>query len=156
MICPKDLPVGELAEALYTGVKGLLWYEAAVELLIENEGWLRRGDLRAYIAYWPAGTGDEDVDFPVAEIQWPQVTAAIQNGEFPASSGERQILMAACGLTGHGDWPLREALDSLGEANLTTVLQAIVHGRGWHETAFTGARIDGHVIIANAEDPECE
>lgn len=131
------------AAALRAHARGWLSKEASVELLIAS-GWLRRRDFQQrYIDYTddPDITGGE----PLATIQWDRVVTAIAVGGFPAcSSGELQMIKCAAGLAGYGDWPLRNLIDSLDATNLTLVMEAMAHLRGWHERSAR-ATITGDV-----------
>lgn len=121
------------ADALRAHARGLHATEAAVELLIAHGVWLRRRDFfHRFMNYTdnPPRTGGE----PIAYVRWDRVVAAIAAGAFlPCSAGELQVVQCAAGLAGYGQWSLRDAINSLDFENLTLVMQAMAHLRGWHE-----------------------
>lgn len=143
---PADLPLDTLVAALRSCAKGDLACEAAVELLITEGTWIRRADIRRWIDY----TDDPKIVGaygPLAYIDWPTVTAAIDDG-LAASSGELCVLKCATSLVGRGRWPLSDMTGSLDAINLTALFNAVAHAKDWHEkgtqTLVNGNIADGH------------
>ena len=138
---PTTLEPDELAPMLRAWAKGLYTTEAAVELLIAHDHWLRRRDFlgRCTWACTDGWLGGETV--PMAGIDWDTVAAATslsnQNG-LAGSSSEVQVLQLAASLAGATmQDSLLGLLAGLDQANTRFVLQAIAHRQGWHEHGIT-------------------
>lgn len=124
------LPLPTLAALLRASANG--WYatEAATELLIAHDVWLRRSDfLEACV--WVGITGTEP-DQRIATIEWDRIpTFVAQAG---CSDSERNILRLAAELAGVDTGvPLGELLTGLGEVNAGLVHVAV-------ELVLTGSR----------------
>lgn len=143
-----DLTPSDLADALRRSAKGIYSEEAAVELLIAHQTWLRRNDFRPYIRVFQ----DEPDDTPMAAIKWLTLVAAIDGNRFAASGGELQILCAATSLTRNGHWVLHDLISSLDVVNLGLLFQAMAHARGWHERGHT-ATITGDFTPPRTAEP---
>jgi hypothetical protein len=130
---PTTLTVEELAPMLRAWAVGIYAGEAAVELLIAHDSWLRRRDfLSTLVDAVVDGWGPEGVIVPMASIDWDRVEAFLATA--PASSSEAAILRLAASLAGATNTtPLRDLTGGLDDANAALVLDALAHRYGWHE-----------------------
>jgi hypothetical protein len=119
-----------LAAALRAWAKGLLTYQAAVELLIGNRSWLIRDDFLGYVERCP-GFGGESM----AAIDWLAVWAALEAGHLPCSSGERQVLLVAVSIAEGVPIDLRDAVTGLDVVNGGLVAGAVLAAGGHREAA---------------------
>jgi hypothetical protein len=105
-----------LAAALQAGIVGCDWAErAAVDLLVQNRGWLGRFELRQAIE---AAAVDGEL---CAWVAWRYVDT-----DAPASAGEVRILTIARSLGGvASERSLGDLLSSLDETNTARVLRAV-------------------------------
>ena len=100
-INPTTLHPEQLAQMLREWANGLLPCEAAVELLIAHDRWLRRRDFVGRLVdavddgWAPGGRV-----VPMASIDWDQVEAFIRHPHTGASSSEIAILRVAASLAG--------------------------------------------------------
>lgn len=147
---PTAIPLPELRAMLRRWARGIYPGEAAVELLIAHDRWLRRRDFLTRCVF-VCDRWDEN-DPVMAGLDWSQVAAAvdpagsIQPGEgFPASASEIKVLAVVASLAGA---PLRQSLRDLivglDVSNTRRVLDAVAHAGGWHEHQIT-ATITGTV-----------
>lgn len=114
--------------------KGLLPYEAAVELLISHRGWLIRRDFLGYVEFCRGVRGES-----MAAIDWQTIWAALEDGHLPCSSGERQILRIAASIAEGISVDLRDAVTSLDMPNSVLVARAVLVAGGHHD-ATAGLR----------------
>src|SRR5260370_8207436 len=83
-----------LAESLRACARGIYPDEAAIELLICHDTFLRRGDFTRHIT-----TGDHRGNGAAhAAIDWAAAATALDAGALPCSGGERKILRLAASL----------------------------------------------------------
>ena len=152
-IDPTTLTPDELAPMLRAWAGGLYTCEAAVELLIHHETWLRRRDFRftlvdAVIDGW----GPEGVVEPMASIDWDRVEAFLDVA--PASRSEASILRIAASLAGaQTNGCLRELTTSLDDVNSALVLDAFARRFGWHERGRTQLVTGAFVMYRPDRDP---
>jgi len=111
---------GELAASLRQGARGHTASEAAVELLVWHEYWIRR------MAFHPDTL---HVDRQ-GDVDWVDLALAIVRDEIHASSSELKILQVACSLMGVLAVDLRDCLAGLGPATLGAVLTAMAQANG--------------------------
>jgi hypothetical protein len=119
-----------LADALRAWAKGLLAYQAAIELLIGHRSWLVRDDFLGYVESC-RGFHDE----VMAAIDWRVVWAALEDGQLPCSSGERHVLRVAVSIAEGVPVDLRDAVTGLDAVNSVRVAQAMLAAGGHHEVA---------------------
>jgi hypothetical protein len=116
--------------ALRAWAKGLLTYEAAVELLIGHRWWLVREDFGVYVGFCRGFRGES-----LAAIDWSAVWAALEDGHLPCSSGERQVLRVAASIAEGVPIDLRDVVTSLDVVNAVLVARAVLAAGGHHEAA---------------------
>lgn len=115
-----------LIEGLRNWAEGMAPDRAAVELLIEHDSWLRRGDfLKRCVETFP--TEDlPDPDHPVSRIDWEEVDRALEEYAFPASSSAVGILRIAASIgSSRATVNLRDALVGLDSTNSAAVVRAV-------------------------------
>ncbi|MBV9059818.1 MAG: hypothetical protein JOZ09_11760 [Pseudonocardiales bacterium] len=117
-----------LSMALRARAAGLLPDEAATCLLISHGGFLHREDFTAFVRTAPS-ISDGTM---LAWIDWDAVTAALDHGQLPLSSGERRILQLTASLAAGTPVTLREAIPGLDQHNLRLITTAIRHAAGQH------------------------
>jgi hypothetical protein len=110
----------QIVQALRDGARGHMPQEAAVELLIEEEWWLRRLTAEGLVEY----TDDPDMlaadGKPMAFIDW--VKAA--KHPWRASGGERALLQAACSIgSSQVELSLSDVFTSMDKHNAGLVLK---------------------------------
>ena len=129
---------------------GLFASEAAVELLIAHDVWLRRRDfLFTLVDAVDDGWGPRGAVVPMAAIDWDRVEAFLLSA--PASRSEIAVLRLAASLAGSTvSRPLHDATAGLDETNTTLVLNAIAHRCGWHERG-TSRLINGTLGESGAD-----
>ena len=111
----------QLTAALRAGSKGMYCDQAATELLIRHESWLRRDDFTArYILIGTSQAGDI-----TAAIDWEEAITALHAGDLPCSSSEAAILGLAASFATATPVVLRHAITGLDQANLYLVTNAI-------------------------------
>ncbi|WP_031158130.1 hypothetical protein [Streptosporangium roseum] len=120
-----------LAKMLWAQAKGLYTDEAAVELVVRHDVWLRRADFHRFIQ---VETDPETVGTPMAMVQWQDAADALNTGDLAGSTSETAVLRIAAALGGGGPVDLRACLGSLDTTNTHLVTCAIRHansgGRG--------------------------
>lgn len=99
--------------------------EAAVELLISHGSWLVRDDFLVHVEYWCGVHGES-----IAAVDWRAVWAALEDGNLPCSSGERQIVRVAASIAEGIPIDLCDAVSSLDAVNLNRVAQAFMAAGG--------------------------
>lgn len=135
-----------LAAQLRAWASGDHRIEAAVDLLIAHQSWLRRGDFLAACVH----ATDPDlvtIGLPARWLNFDEAAHIAQGGpaSLPASDSELQVLGIAASLAdAHHDRSLHDLLTGLDDRNIALVLDAIAHAAGWHQTdnAYT---VTGHV-----------
>ena len=95
----------DLATALLAWAKGLLAYEAAVELLIDHRWWLARDDFLVYVEL----CRDFHVEL-MAALDWRAAWAGLEDGHLPCSSRERQVIRVAASIAEGVPIDLRDAV----------------------------------------------
>lgn len=114
----------ELAEMLWAQAKNLYTDEAAVELVVWHDVWLRPADFHRFIQ---VETDPEAVDTPMAMVQWQDAADALNTGDLAGSTSETAVLRIAAALGGGGLVGLRSCLESLDTTNTHLVTRAIRH-----------------------------
>ncbi len=110
------------------GAQGLLCTEAAIELIIEQQSWLKRADfVSAYIER--LGPTDEDAA-DIASVDWDGALDALDAGRLPCSSGEAQLLRIAASLADGIPVDLRGTITGLDSTNTGLVARALCHAAG--------------------------
>ena len=128
---PTTLTPSELAPMLRTWARGVPNLEAAANLIINHDVWLRRPDfLRACVVAVDHGM-QQGTRVPMAAISW-QRSARFLNGA-AASRSEIAILRLACSIGGVDTGALGELTAGLDPSNTARLLDALAHGAGWHE-----------------------
>lgn len=117
----------ELPAALRAHARGLYCLEAAVELLISNTCWLRRGDFLHHFVHTASGLIDGT---PMATIDWPDAIAALDRGQLPCSGGEGRMLRLAASLAQGVPVDLADALTGLDSHNAELIAHAVNHATG--------------------------
>jgi len=129
------LSLDQIATALRAWARGLYPLEAAVELLIAHDTWLRRSDFRRS-ALWISDDGPILIG-----VDWAAAGDLAERA--PASRSEISMLTVATSLASHHPAPrLGDLLSGLDRANVALVLHAIAHTAGWHERG-TAALVTG-------------
>ena len=124
----RPAPQHPLARPLRACARGIYPDEAAIELLICHNTFLRRGDFTRHIT-----TGEHDHrgnGAARAAIDWAAATTALDAGAPPCSGGERRIFRLAASLAAGLPVNLRDALTGLDEHNLTLAISAFIHASG--------------------------
>jgi ADP-ribose pyrophosphatase YjhB (NUDIX family) len=116
----------QITAALRVSGKGVYCEEAATELIINHQAWLRRDDFtRQFIR-----TQDGPASGITAVIDWDEAITALQAGDLPCSSSEAAILHLAASLATAAPVSLRHALIGLDRANLHLIINAVRHAGG--------------------------
>ena len=119
----------DLPTMLRQHVQGLHHLEAAVDLLIAHDRWLRRGEFLAACVIHDRHFLD---DHPIAYIDWDLVVGFL--AETSASSSETRMLLIAAELADVATgWTISELLSGLDDTNTRLVLDAVAHHNGLHE-----------------------
>jgi hypothetical protein len=116
-----------LARALRRQAQGLYCREAAVELLIAHQTWLRRTEFTRQFVHLDDGLFEGQT---MAVIDRAQAIAALQAGRLACSGSEHQILRLAASLADGIPIDLRAALTGLDDTNRDLVATAILHASG--------------------------
>ena len=116
----------DLSAALRAHARGLSCLEAAVELLISHGRWLRREDFLHFVHTAPTVTDAN----PMAPIDWPDATTALDREQLPCSGGEARILRLAASLAQGIPVDLRDALTSLDSFDADLVAHTVKHATG--------------------------
>jgi hypothetical protein len=119
-----------LAAALRVWAKGLLTYEAAVELLIGHRWWLVRDDFLVYVERCCGFHGES-----MAAIDWRAAWAALEDGHLPGSRGEGQVLRVAVSIAEGVPIDLRDVATCLDAVNSGLVARAVLAAGGHREAA---------------------
>lgn len=126
-----SVAVPDLVRALRTTARGNANQVAAVELLVADKQWLKRGDFRTYIDY---DTHTHLSATPTARVDWERVSNDLGTRQIGGGGGELRYLGVAASLGGYSTGPLNELINGLGFMNLTLVLHAIAHVGRWPES----------------------
>jgi hypothetical protein len=113
----------DLPTALRAHAHGLNYLEAAVELLIDHAGWLRRDDFLHNLVH----TTHSLDGTPIAAIDWTEAAAALDHGQLPCSTSEARVLRFAASLANGIPIDLRDALTGLDNHNAERVSHAVRH-----------------------------
>jgi len=116
-----------LHAALRAHADGLHASEAAAELLIAHNTWLRREDFLDRFTRIGASIIDGT---KMTEIDWPGAITALNTGELPCCGGEERILRLTASLADGIPVNLRHALVGLDDHNTNLVIQAVRHTSG--------------------------
>jgi hypothetical protein len=116
-------------------VKGLLTYQAAVELLIGHRWWLVRDGFPSCVECC-RGFGGE----AMAAIDWRAVWVAVQDGHLPCSRREGQVLRVAVSTAEGIPVDLREVATCVDAVNGVLVAWAVLAagGHGGAAAALAG------------------
>lgn len=115
-----------LEEALRAAAAGVLADEAAAGLLAGAGCFTRRADFTSRFTETA-----EDGGVLLAWVDWSAVSAALDAGELPASSGEKAVARIAASLAAGIPVDLRGTVTSLDNRNLALVTTAIRHSAGY-------------------------
>jgi hypothetical protein len=110
--------------------KGLLTYQAAVELLIGHRWWLVRDDFLSYVEPCRGFHGES-----MAAIDWRAAWAALEDGHLPCSRGERQVLRVSASIAEGVPIDLRDVATCLDAVNSALVARAVLTAGGHREAA---------------------
>jgi hypothetical protein len=117
----------DLAAALRAHARGLCHAEAAVELLIGHQHWLRRGEfVGRFVWIGRAMVGDR----LLAVVEWPAAVAALAAGRLPCSDSERHVLRVAASIAKGVPVDLKECLSTLDCESAGLVAQAVLRAAG--------------------------
>jgi hypothetical protein len=116
-----------LPAALRAHAEGAYACEAATELLIAHDSWLRRRDFLTRFVHTSSGSAGGT---PVAAVDWPAAITALDAGHLPCSSGENRILKIIASLAEGIPVDLRDALTGLDASNLDLVTRAVRRAGG--------------------------
>ena len=116
-----------LDAALRAAAAGILPGEAGTALLIDSGAFLRRADFAGPFTQAAPSRTDGT---PMAWIDWEAAVTALDAGQVPASSGEKNILRIAASLAAGTPVSLRDAIPGLDHRNLHLVTTAIRHAAG--------------------------
>lgn len=119
-----------LPAALQAHARGLLCTEAAIELLIDHQSWLRRQDFIDTCIEHLTSSERPGSDPDIVFVDWVAALSALNAGHLPSSSGEAQLLRIAASLAGGLPVDLREAVTGLDATNTGYVTEAINHAAG--------------------------
>jgi len=115
------------AAALRACAAGYYPAEAGIELLIRHDCFLRRRDFAGFVH---AGTSITDGITQMTQIDWDAAISALDNGQLPASGGERRILQLAASIADGTPVSLRQTIPGLDNHNLELLITAIRHIAG--------------------------
>jgi hypothetical protein len=119
--------VTALDAALLAAAAGILPGEAGTALLTDSGAFLCRADFAGpFTQAAPSRAGAT----PMAWIDWEAAVTALDAGQVPASSGEKNILRIAASLAAGTPVSLRDAIPGLDHRNLHLVTTAIRHAAG--------------------------
>lgn len=116
-----------LHAALRAHAQGLYASEAAAELLIAHDTWLRREDFRSRFIRIDASIIDKT---EIAEIHWTDAITALTVGGLPCSDSEEQILRLTASLADGIPTSIRHTLVGLDDRNINLVIKAVLHASG--------------------------
>lgn len=155
MTVPSGLSYDKLAEALRRGALRNWSEEAAVEILIGQQRWLRRPDFAKFIDYHPADPTcphefftQEDCAF----IEWRRLSRQVK--KLPATDNERRLLECVLSIAGVTKVDLSE-LSGIDEPSIGLLLNAIARVSGWHDRGHS-AKITGRFVPFIRPDPTFE
>jgi hypothetical protein len=117
----------QVIAALRAHAAGLNPDRAGTELLISHGSILHRPDFTPFV-HTSTGTGTT----LIAWIDWTAALTALDNGQLPASGGERRILQLTASIAGGTPVRLRDVLPGLDDRNLDLLTAAIRHAAGGH------------------------
>jgi len=115
-----------LVDGLRNWAEGMAADRAAVELLIQHDSWLRRGDFLNLCVYTIPAEELLDVNRPVSLISWDATVAALDSYDLPASGSAVGILRLAASLGAGHPVNLRDALVGLDPSNSAAVVDAVI------------------------------
>jgi hypothetical protein len=132
--------IGDLHAMLRTWARPDVAREAAVELLIADDYWLRRPDFLAACG-WAVHDGPDLPDR--AGVNWDDVVAWLDAGVIGASSQLRILTLAAVIAGARAREPLPELLFGLDDVNAHLLLEALAHATRLHERRPGGVLVTG-------------
>ncbi len=107
--------------------KGLFHAEAAVELLIGHQRWLRCDEfVGRFVWVGQAMVGDR----VLAVVDWPAAVKALGAGGLPCSRSEGCVLRIAASIAGGVPVDLGYCLSTLDKTNVGLVVAAVLHANG--------------------------
>ena len=115
------------AAALRACAAGYYPAEAGTELLIRHDCFPRRRDFAGFVH---TGTSITDGITQMTQIDWDAAISALDNGQLPASGGERRILQLAASIAAGTPVSLRDTIPGLDNRNLQLLTTAIQHAAG--------------------------
>lgn len=130
-IDPATLTPCELAPMLCSWAQGVPTVEAAANLVINHDVWLRRPDFLRECVVAVDHAMHRGTRVPMAAISW-QRSATFLNGA-AASRSEIAVLRLACSLGGVSTGALGGLTTGLDPSNTARLLDAVAHGAGWHQ-----------------------
>lgn len=111
---------------LVAGTDEIFLVEAAVRLVVKTDYWLNRNDFLRYVEIY--GNPPE-----AAGIWFQPALMALDNGELRADEESSSILRIAGSLVVPYELILREVVESIGEANIKHVAEAIMYAASFTE-----------------------
>lgn len=116
-----------LHAALRAAADGLYALEAGTGLLIAHGSWPAREDFGRFIHIADSITSPGT---DLAVIDWEAAIAALDAGECPSSSGEKQMLRLAASLASDVPVRLGEAVTGIDDRNVELLVKAVFHAAG--------------------------
>jgi hypothetical protein len=115
------------AAALRAHARGLHCPEAAVELLISHDTWLRRDDFLDPFVHTAHALADGTA---MARVDWTEALCALDHDQLPCSASEARVLRLAASLAEGIPIDLGDALTGLDRHNAELVSRAVKHATG--------------------------
>lgn len=101
--------------------------EAAAELLIAQQSWLRRTDFTGPFVTITHGRTDGPA---MALVDWTAAITALDAGDLPCSGGEHRMLRITASLDEGMPVNLRDTLTGLDDHNIQLLVKAVLHASG--------------------------
>ncbi len=120
-----------MATALRAHARGLYHAEAAVELLIGHQRWLRRDQFVGRFVWVGRALVGGGL---LAVVDWPAAVKALAAGGLPCSGSEGCVLRIAASIAEGVEVDLRECLSTLDGVNVGLVARAVL-AAGGHDAA---------------------
>ncbi len=120
-----------LTEPLRAHARGIPPDEAAIELLISHNVFLRRNDFTDHFVQ-PATHPTSSAR--LATIDWPAAITALDYGHLPCSSTQEHILRLAASLAENLPINLRDTLTGIDNHSIKLVIAAVLHATGQRPT----------------------
>jgi len=119
--------IEDLAAALRAHAKGLYHAEAAVELLIGHQRWLRCDQFVGRFVWVGRALVGGGL---LAVVDWPAAVKAVGAGGLPCSRSEGCVLRIGASIAGGVPVDLGECLSTLDKYNVGLVVEAVLHANG--------------------------